>query len=165
MLALQLITSVTEGKEKMWIRKKNEYPPWTGLYVLLRGRASARRLLDCAPRWAEAEHSFCLGRRLNADEDDTHRCTDGKGKSLGVRNMTTWTRQTTLTRIPLPRCTQLGTHQERVWGRNTRAGSGVIGAHRYCHSSSGSSDCHKAATNSPFHNQGAFLTPGPTVHI
>ena len=72
------------------------------------GLARARRLLDCAPRWAEAERSFCLGRRLNADEDDAHRCTEGKGKSLGVRNTTTWTRQTTLTRIPLPRCTQLG---------------------------------------------------------
>lgn len=36
MLALQLIISVTDGKEKMWIRKKNDYPPKTGLWVLLR---------------------------------------------------------------------------------------------------------------------------------
>lgn len=85
-----------------------------------------------------------------------------RGRVWRLCNMTTWISQTTLTRIPLSRCTNYKPPGESLGAENrgrkwSNRGSQVL--------SLGSSDCHKAATNSPLHSQGVFVTPGPTVYI
>ena len=132
MLALQLIISVTDCKEKMWIRKKNDYAPKTGPWVLLRG---GRCWLSTALRTTTGRGRALLLSWWEIGRRWRRRVHVHRWPGVESGGSATWQRAQAKPHLlefhsqDVP----IINHQERVWGRKTGGGSGAIGAHRYYH--------------------------------